>query len=196
MRACVPALAAVLAFPLAAGAAPLPDWLSVSTGAGGYAVSLTADVTTITNAAVPGSSTTSTAPFSIDLDNVLGLSFSMSFASPCEFDPGCVMVAPLDVTVAGLPGSLFVIGPSLYLNGAPLTYDLNPAGTPNGHVSGTLHFTSLAGYTDNDESILLVGDPASVPEPTTLAVLGIGLLGLGCVRRPGGYRSATPGRLP
>ncbi len=155
------------------GGGPLPNWLGVDTGPGGYSVDLTADVTTITNTAA-GYIVTGTESLTFDLANVTGLFVETDFASPCEFDLGCIISAPLSFTVDGMAGELRVYGDFLSLNGNPLFWDLNPNGTPNGFVSGELMFASAAGFTDNQETISI----AAVPEPPSWSMLEYALLAL------------------
>lgn len=149
-----------------------PVWApGVTTGPGGYSVTLVADVTTIVNAPLP--TIVETVPVTFNLTDVIGLDLNLNFASGCEFDIGCVISAPLDLTVDGMAGDVFAFGFGLTLNGAPLDFD-GGAFTPNGFASGHLAFASDRGFTDSPESIRI----DAVPEPPSWSMLGFALLGL------------------
>lgn len=63
----------------------------------------------------------------------------MTWSSPCEFTPGCVIAAASEIDVTGFAGTLQFAGGELSLNGAPLPWLGGPPQTM--FVSGPPAFT-------------------------------------------------------
>ena len=180
----------------ASGSTLIPGWTVVGAAGGVSIVSGTFSQECCTFPAEDGAqwldltglNTNSTEGVEQTVATTVGTNYVLSFWIGNIFDPGGIFgtTSTVDVRLGGLGGTLLgAFTNSSTTRGTQIWQQFTTSFTATGS-STTLDFLNADPGTDNSnglDNVALTVGAAGIPEPGTLSLLGLGIIGLGLVRR-------------